>query len=102
MNELDENQRKEYLRLKDINRKTEEEVQRSRKELEELNFKSSQIDNKLRMDHTRMKVIHLKRQIHELEEKKEDLSEQCQEATMPIPELRERLLQRMKEDRARI
>lgn len=61
MNELDENQKKEYLRLKDINRQTEEELARSRRELEELNFKSSQIDNKLRMDHTRLKVIHLKK-----------------------------------------
>jgi chromosome segregation ATPase len=70
--------------------------------MEELNFKVAQLDQKLKMDHQRMKVIHLKKQIKELESKKDDLEIQCNEANMPIPELRERLLQKMKEDRSKI
>ena len=102
MNELDEQQKKEYLSLKGKNREVEADIGRARREMEELNYKVAELDKKLRVDHTRMKVINLKTQITELEAKKEDLAVQCNEANMSVPELRERLLQKMKDDRDKI
>lgn len=67
-----------------------------------MNYKVSSLDTKLKMDQKRTKVFNLKQQIEEFETKKDDLEIRCNEANMPIPELRERLLEKMKEDGKKI
>jgi len=78
------------------------DVHRCKNEFEELTYKVHQQENRLRMDQTRMRVINLKEEIRTLEGKKSDLDIQLNESNMSIPELRERLLAKLKEDKERM
>lgn len=78
------------------------DVHRCKNEFEELTYKVHQQENRLRMDQTRMRVINLKDEIKTLEGKKADLDIQLNESNMSIPELRERLLAKLKEDKERM
>merc|ERR1712150_233145 len=53
-------------------------------------------------DQGRMKVINLKEEIKNLESKKADLDIQLNESNMSVPELRERLLNKLKEDKEKM
>lgn len=102
MNELDTEQRKEYEGLQAENNKTLQDITRAKNELDELAYKVNAQDNRLRMDNQRMKVINLKEEIKVLEAKKSDLDIQLNESNMSIPELRDRLLAKLKEDKERM
>jgi intraflagellar transport protein 74 len=102
MNELDTHQRKEYEGLQGENNKILIDINRSKQEFEELTYKVHQQENRLRMDQQRMRVINLKEEIKNLESKKSDLDIQLNESNMSIPELRERLLSKLKEDKERM
>ena len=78
------------------------DVHRCKNEFEELTYKVHQQENRLRMDQTRMRVINLKDEIKTQEGKKSDLDIQLNESNMSIPELRERLLAKLKEDKERM
>ena len=78
------------------------DINRSKNEFEELTYKVHQQENRLRMDQTRMRVINLKEEIKNLEGKKSDLDIQLNESNMSIPELRERLLAKLKEDKEKM
>ena len=70
--------------------------------MEELLNKLANAENKLRMDSQKLNGQLLKDQIAELEVKKTDYEIQLNEANLSIPEARDRILARMKEDNASI
>ena len=70
--------------------------------MEELLNKLAVAENKLKMDSQKLKGQLLKEQISELQTKKTDYEIQLNEANLSIPEARERILNRMKEDNASI
>lgn len=66
--------------------------------MEELLNRLAQAENRLKMDNQKLKGKILKEQIDELETKKTDYAIQLNEAGLSIPEARDRILARMKED----
>ena len=66
--------------------------------MEELLNKLANAESKLRMDSQKLKGQLLKDQIGELEVKKTDYEIQLNESNLSIPEARDRILARMKED----
>ena len=70
--------------------------------MEELLNKLAAAESKLKMDSQKLKGQLLKEQISELETKKTDYEIQLNEANLSIPEARDRILARMKEDNASI
>ncbi len=70
--------------------------------MEELLNKLAIAENKLRMDSQKLKGQLLKDQIADLEVKKTDYEIQLNEANLSIPEARDRILARMKEDNSSI
>lgn len=98
LNELDPNQRAEYQRLISENTDLINEYNNKQAAMEELLNKLANAENKLRMDSQKLKGQLLKEQIGELEVKKTDYEIQLNEANLSIPEARDRILARMKED----
>lgn len=98
LNELDPNQRAEYQRLISENTDLINEYNSKQAAMEELLNKLANAENKLRMDSQKLKGQLLKEQIGELEVKKTDYEIQLNEANLSIPEARDRILARMKED----
>ena len=70
--------------------------------MEELLNRLANAENRLRMDSQKLKGQLLKEQISELETKKTDYEIQLNEANLSIPEARDRILARMKEDNSSI
>lgn len=70
--------------------------------MEELLNRLAAAESKLRMDSQKLKGQLLKEQIAELETKKTDYEIQLNEANLSIPEARDRILARMKEDNSSI
>lgn len=96
VNELDTEQRKEYDKLNGEKNIVTADLNRSRMELDELEKKVEEQIKRLRMDQNRMRVIDLKEQITELETKKQELEVLNDEATMSVPELMDRMTQKIK------
>ncbi len=72
------------------------------RQMEELLNRLANAENKLRMDSQKLKEQLLRDQIQELETKKTDYEIQLNEANLSIPEARDRILARMKEDNATV
>jgi len=102
MNELNEDQKREYNLLSSKNKKIQQDNMRSKMEMDELQNKVSQQEEKLNMDQKRMKIITLRNQIKELTERKKDLDQQYEESKMSPQELRDILFKRMREDKERM
>jgi intraflagellar transport protein 74 len=102
LNELDPDQRNDYEMLKNDNENLIKEVAYTRNELEEMNFKLGQADEKLRGDALRQRAQHLRDEKIQLIKHKENLELQTNESNLPFPEARERLLNRIKQDNAEI
>lgn len=66
--------------------------------MEELLGKLASAENRLKMDNQKLKGQILKEQIQDLETRKMDYEIQLNEAGLSIPEARDRILARMKED----
>ena len=66
--------------------------------MEDLLNRLASAENRLKMDNQKLKGQILKEQIEELETKKTDYAIQLNEAGLSIPEARDRILARMKED----
>ena len=98
LNELDPVQRTEYQRLMNENNDLINEYQKKQVAMEELLGKLAHAENKLRMDNQKLKGQLLKEQIQDLETRKMDYEIQLNEAGLSIPEARDRILARMKED----
>jgi intraflagellar transport protein 74 len=102
LNELDPYQRTEYQKLINENNELISEYNSKQGAMEELLNKLANAENKLRMDSQKLKGQLLKDQIAELEVKKTDYEIQLNEANLSIPEARDRILARMKEDNTSI
>ena len=102
LNELNHYQRAEYQRLIAENTELINEYNSKQGMMEELLNKLAVAENKLRMDSQKLKGQLLKDQIADLETKKTDYEIQLNEANLSIPEARDRILARMKEDNASI
>ncbi|CAD8054404.1 unnamed protein product [Paramecium sonneborni] len=100
LQELDPEQRNEYINLINENKSLQQEINNQKAELEELNARMQNADNRLRMDAQKLKGQMLKEQINEMESKKNDLEVQLNEANLTFPEARDRLLNKIKDDNA--
>ncbi|CAK72779.1 unnamed protein product (macronuclear) [Paramecium tetraurelia] len=95
LQELDPEQRNEYMSLINENKSLQQEINNQKAELEELNARMQNADNRLRMDAQKLKGQMLKEQINEMDSKKNDL-----ESNLTFPEARDRLLNKIKDDNA--
>ena len=102
LNELDPEMRNDYEKLKEENQMLVQEINNSRNELEEVNSRLAQAESRLRQDTLKQRAQHLKEERTNLLKKKEDLELQTNELNLPLPEARERLQNRMKQDNAEI
>lgn len=98
LNELDPSQRSEYQRLMSENNDLISEYNQKQYAMEDLLNRLATSENRLKMDNQKLKGKILKEQIEELETKKNDYAIQLNEAGLSIPEARDRILARMKED----
>jgi len=78
------------------------EYSKKQNQMEDLLSKLANAENKLKMDSQKLKGQLLKEQITDLEAKKTDYEIQLNEANLSLPEARDRILNRMKEDNATI
>ena len=98
LNELDPSQRGEYQRLMSENNDLISEYNHKQNAMDDLLNRLANAENRLKMDNQKLKGQILKDQIEELETKKTDYAIQLNEAGLSIPEARDRILARMKED----
>ncbi len=99
---MDPEQRNEYEKLKSDNNQLLTQINTSRNELEEVNARLGQAENRLKADTLKQRAQHLRDEKHHLSKRKEDLELQTNEMNLPFPEARERLMNRIKEDNAQI
>ncbi|KAM3138162.1 hypothetical protein pb186bvf_009835 [Paramecium bursaria] len=102
LNELDPEQRNEYMGLINENKQLQTDIINQKNELDELNIRMQNADNRLRMDAQKLKGQMLKEQLIEMDQKKQDLELQLNEANLSFPEARDKLLARIKDDNAYI
>ena len=102
LNDLDPEQRNEYERLKEQNINIRADIDQQRNELEEVNSRLSQAEQRLRADTLKQRAQHLRDEKTQLIKHKEDLELQTNEMNLPFPEARERLMNRIKNDNAEI
>ena len=98
LNELDPSQRGEYQRLMNENNDLITEYNHKQNAMEDLLNRLANAENRLKMDNQKLKGQILKDQIEDLETRKTDYAIQLNEAGLSIPEARDRILARMKED----
>ena len=102
LNELDPEQRNEYEKLKEENIQLNGDIQNSRNELEDVHSRLVQADGKLKGDTLKQRAQHLKEEKAQLLKRKEDLELQSNDLNLPLPEARQRLQDRIKQDNAEI
>ena len=98
LNELDADERQEYIQLQNENRSLEDEIQNKKAILDNVNQRLAAADSRLRTDVLKQKAHHLREQRQNLVRRKEDLEVQTNELNLSFPEARERLLARVKAD----
>lgn len=74
------------------------EVQRRRAEIEELSFNIAQLDQRLKLDVQRQKSKHLKEEKNDALMKNEELRMQVGELNLPLDELKEKFVTKIKTD----
>ena len=79
-----------------------QDINSSRNELEEVNSRLIQADGRLKQDTLKQRAQHLKEEKTELLRRKEDLELQSNDLNLPLPEARERLQNRIKQDNAEL
>ena len=100
LRELDPDQRKEYDRLNAERNLLSNELNRNKSELDELENKVDEQLKRLKMDQNRVRVMDLKEQINEFESKRQELEVLADESNMSVPELMDRLFQKIKAHKA--
>jgi len=73
-----------------------------RGELEDVNSRLGQAEQRLRADMLKQRAQHLRDEKTHLLKRKDDLELQTNEMNLPFPEARERLMNRIKQDNAEI
>lgn len=102
VNELDSEQRKEYDKLLAEKRAVTSDLTRCKMEMEELESKVDDQVKRLKMDNNRVRVMDLKEQLTALENQKQELEVLLDEQNMSVPELMERLFQKIKQHKQAI
>jgi len=102
LNDLEPEKRQLYEQLKHDNGRYQAEITSMRNELENVNHMLGRADAQLREDNLRQRAHHLKKERVTLVKKKEELELQTNESNLPLPEARERLINRIKEDNAEV
>jgi len=102
LNDLDPEQRNDYEKLKEENQMLMQEINASRNELEDVNARLSNAEGRLRQDMLKQRAQHLKEERVVLMKRKEDLELQTNDLNLPLPEARERLQNRIKQDNAEL
>jgi intraflagellar transport protein 74 len=100
VNELDSEQRKEYDKLQTDKSAVNADLHRSKIELDELENKVDDQIKRLKMDQNRVRVMDLKEQLTALETQRQELEVLNDEANMSVPELMDRLFQKIKQHKA--
>ena len=95
---MDPEQRNDYEKLKEENQLLTQDINASRTELEEVNGRLSNAEGRLRADTLKQRAQHLKEERVQLMKKKDDLELQTNDLNLPLPEARERLQNRIKQD----
>jgi len=96
LNDLDPYQRQEYENLMNENNASQMEIGRKRQDIEELMGNISQMDQRLRLDVQRQKTKLLKEESVECRSKNEDLRMQLGEMNLPLDELKEKFVTKIK------
>jgi intraflagellar transport protein 74 len=96
VNELDVEQKKEYDKLQAEKALVVADLHRSKMELEELENKVDDQIKRLKMDQNRVRVMDLKEQLSGLEAQRQELEVLNDESNMSVPELMDRLFQKIK------
>jgi intraflagellar transport protein 74 len=102
LNELDPEQRNQYEKLRAENNQLIRDINSIRNELDEVNVRLRQLDDKLKEDTLRQRSQHLREERISLLKKKEELELQTNESNLPFAEARERLRNRIKQDHSEI
>lgn len=105
VNNLPPQQRQEYHELKRENEVKVLEIQRRQSEMDELNIKLRSLHEKLSKNPSKRKAFSLKTELQNVQEKKREQEEAAKKSAAAeenIPEERERLLARVKEDNQEI
>uniref|UniRef100_A0A7S4RMS9 Intraflagellar transport protein 74 homolog n=1 Tax=Alexandrium monilatum TaxID=311494 RepID=A0A7S4RMS9_9DINO len=102
LNELHPDQRREYEDLREESGRLGPEIQEAREELDQVNGRLNQLEGRLRSDMMRTRFQQLGTVRRELEERLDGLQQEVQECNLSIPEQRDILLTRVKNDNAEI
>lgn len=98
LNDLDPEQRSEYDQLREENQKYMSNVQDLRDEVSRINADIMEGENLLRNNQQKKEVHRLKDQINQLLKRKEELELQTNESGLSVEEMKQRLVNKYKED----
>merc|ERR1712150_71776 len=93
--------RQRYLKMKDTNEHFLKQLESGQQELDRLASKKAELDEELAMSPVKQVAVRLYEQLHELEEKRDQLMSEVQSKSTPQEE-REKLLKLVKEDNQEI
>ncbi|KAK2157503.1 hypothetical protein LSH36_190g05020 [Paralvinella palmiformis] len=93
--------RQSYLQMKDVNEHYLKQLESGQQELDRLSMKKTELEEELAISPVKQEAVRLYEQLHELEEKKNQLIEETQAKGSPQEE-RDRLLKQVKEDNQEI
>ncbi|XP_055885868.1 intraflagellar transport protein 74 homolog [Biomphalaria glabrata] len=101
VNDMDANDRQNYLKLKQLNEHFLKQLEAGQQELDLLNSKIETLQEELSLSHVKQEAVRLYDQIHEFEVKRDALIEEAKTRGSPAEE-REKLLKQVKEDNQEI
>jgi len=96
LNALDPYQRQEYETLVQENNQLQNEVNKRRQEIEESNYNIQHMDQRLKLDVQRQKTKYLKEEKADALQKNEELRMQVGELNLPLDELKEKFVTKIK------
>ncbi|KAK2194084.1 hypothetical protein NP493_2g01002 [Ridgeia piscesae] len=94
---MDSDMRQKYLQLKDTNEHLLRQLENGQQQMDQLNVKKEMLEEELSVSPVKQEAVRLYEQLHELEEKRDQLLEETQSRGTPQQE-REKLLKQVKED----
>lgn len=102
LNQLDPEQRNQYESTRADNNDLIKDINYLRMELDKVNERLRDLDDRLKEDTLRQRAQHLKEERISLLKKKEELELQTNESNLPFAEAREKLRNRIKQDHSEI
>jgi len=102
LNELHPDQRREYEDLREENGRIGQDLYEAREELDQVNGRLNSLEARLRSDMLRTRYQQLNTVRHDLEERLDSLQQDVKQCSLSIPEQRDLLLSKVKNDNAEI